>query len=95
MQAVSSFVSGIGGRRFQEPDNPRVRNDLKLLALATLQLDALRGDTGQQASAQAAVFLGLALLLEHSNAAFLHFQFSLPKLVHLISAQSRPERSLW
>jgi hypothetical protein len=52
---------------------------LKPLALSALQLDALRRNPGQQASAQTAVFVGLALLLEYGNDAFLHFQSSFPK----------------
>ena len=86
-------ASGLGWRRFQEPDDPRVRNHLKPLALATLQLDALRGNAGQQASTQTAVFVGLTRLLEYSNDAFLHFQSSLRSLFLAFDA-GRPERSL-
>jgi hypothetical protein len=81
-QAYQS-ASGLGWRSFQVPDDPRVRNHLKLLALATLQLDALRGNAGQQTSTQTAVFLGLARLLEYSNAAFLHFSVLAPKVCAL------------
>jgi hypothetical protein len=46
---------------------------LKLLALAALQLNAFLRNAGQQTSTQTAVFLGLALLLEYRDDAFLHF----------------------
>jgi hypothetical protein len=46
---------------------------LKPLALAALQLDALRGNAGRQASAQTAVFVGLTLWPESSNDTFVHF----------------------
>jgi hypothetical protein len=51
---------------------------LQLLALTALQLDALLRNAGQQASAQTAVFLGLALLREYGNDTFLHFLVLVP-----------------
>ena len=56
---------------------------MKPLALSALQLDALRRNAGQQASAQTAVFVGLALLLEYSNDAFLHFSVLVPEVCSL------------
>jgi hypothetical protein len=53
---------------------------LKPLAFSALQLDALRRNAGQQASAQTAVFVGLGLLLEYSNDAFLHFPGLFPDI---------------
>jgi hypothetical protein len=69
-------LSNFRRRPFQEPDDPRVRNYLKLLALATLQLDALWCNAGQQTSAQTAVFVGLALLFEYRKGTFLHASVS-------------------
>ena len=80
------------GCGFQDPGDSGVWNHLKPLALSALQLDALRRNAGQQASAQTAVFVGLALLLEYSNDTFLHFQSSFPFAPS--SSATPPERSL-
>jgi hypothetical protein len=53
---------------------------LELLALAAFQFNALLRNAGQQTATQTAVFLGLALLLEYSNDAFLHFSVLVPEL---------------
>ena len=83
--------SGLGWHRSLEPDDPRVWNHLKPLALAALQLDALRGNAGQQASTQTAVFVGFARLLKYSNDAILHFSVLAPTFVPVI--QGEPTRA--